>query len=435
MLRVDSDQLISFFDRHAWLRSPLKWVLLNIIAPFLMIFGARNRKRKAVLFVGQAYYNSWYLSRALRKLGWKADLLNYDLNAETKGYYHGEDFNYVGQNQNLLSAQCIFFFRSLFKYDIFHFANQGGLQFGDELYKTCTGIFEEPGIEVLILRSLGKKIIYSHNGCTDGVSQTAFRNWSVNSPCSSCSWRTRPEVCSDEKNLEWGKLRNSLADFQCSMGVNRADFNIAPNIHATPLFYCLNDEVWSPDLEIPSAYERPSSSSKIIRLYHSVGNMGKRTSIGSVNIKSTHIYLPLVHKLQAQGMNIDLINPTGIPNLEVRFLQAQADIVLEMLEFGWFGANAREAMMLGKPVICYLRQEWLDSLRQEIPDYVDELPIVRATPETIESVLLDLISNEKKRIEIGRRGRKFCIKYHSDANAARHFDAVYQSLLERHHNE
>ena len=32
--------------------------------------------RKSVLFVGQAYYNHWYLSRRLRDLGWKADLVD-----------------------------------------------------------------------------------------------------------------------------------------------------------------------------------------------------------------------------------------------------------------------------------------------------------------------------------------------------------------------
>ena len=35
-----------------------------------------------VLMVGQAYYNAWYLSRALRELGWKADVLNWDATPE-----------------------------------------------------------------------------------------------------------------------------------------------------------------------------------------------------------------------------------------------------------------------------------------------------------------------------------------------------------------
>ena len=84
-----------------------------------------------------------------------------------------------------------------------------------------------------------------------------------------------------------------------------------------------------------------------------------------------------------------------------------------MLTYGFFGATAREAMMLGKPVVCYLRPEWLESMRAEIPDYVDELPVVSATPETVRDVLIDLIEHPEKRAELGRRSREFAVKWHS----------------------
>ena len=37
-----------------------------------------------VLYCGQAYYNAFYLSRALRPLGWKADLYNWDTKYDEK---------------------------------------------------------------------------------------------------------------------------------------------------------------------------------------------------------------------------------------------------------------------------------------------------------------------------------------------------------------
>ncbi|PKO30663.1 MAG: hypothetical protein CVU34_19240 [Betaproteobacteria bacterium HGW-Betaproteobacteria-7] len=166
-----------------------------------------------------------------------------------------------------------------------------------------------------------------------------------------------------------------------------------------------------------------------VRLYHAVGHKADRTRDDGVNIKSSHIYLPLIDKLKREGLPLELIEPTGIPNKEVRFLQMQADIFLDMLSYGWFGANAREAMMLAKPVICYIRPEWLESLREELPEYADELPIVSATPETIEEVLRDLIANPEKRREIGNRSRRFAIKWHSAEAAGKRFDEIYSRLL------
>jgi len=124
-----------------------------------------------------------------------------------------------------------------------------------------------------------------------------------------------------------------------------------------------------------------------------------------------------------------LLEPTDIPNKDVRFLQAQVDIFLDMLTYGWFGATAREGMMLGKPVICYLRPEWLDSMRKEIPEYVDELPVISATPQTVYDVLRELVVNADKRREIGARSRSFAVKWHSASVAARRFDEIYRRLL------
>jgi glycosyltransferase involved in cell wall biosynthesis len=118
-----------------------------------------------------------------------------------------------------------------------------------------------------------------------------------------------------------------------------------------------------------------------------------------------------------------------VPNKAVRYYQAQADVVVDMLTVGFFGANVREALMLGKPVICYLRPEWLESMRREIPEYVDEIPVVSATPETAYETLRDLVESPEQRREIGRRSREFAVKWHSADAGARRLEEVYLSLL------
>ncbi|WBY00713.1 glycosyltransferase [Ramlibacter tataouinensis] len=382
---------------------------------------------RRVLYSGQCYYNHWYLSRELRKLGWRADVLNWDPNPASQIYYHGEDFRYVGVPEEDLQM-LRFFVQALYGYDVFHFSNAHGISFGSALASIVTPLFGERG-EIYLLKELGKKVAYTNNGCLDGVSQTAFSRWGPDSVCAICRWRNEPAVCSDELNLRWGRFRNSVSDYQCLLGGNRVDFNDDPRVHESPWVYCLDPDMWKPGLDIPEPFRIERRSEKTLLLYHAIGNKQDRTTDEGVNIKSSHVYLPLLQKLRDEGWDLELLEPTGVPNKDVRFIQAQADIFLEMLTFGWFGANAREAMMLGKPVVCFIRPEWLDSLREELPDYADELPIVSATPETVESVLVDLMGDEGKRREIGRRSREFMLRWHSAPVAAAKFEEIYGRLI------
>ena len=88
--------------------------------------------------------------------------------------------------------------------------------------------------------------------------------------------------------------------------------------------------------------------------------------------------------------------------------------------------------MMGKPAVCFLRPEWLESMRREIPEYVDELPVVSATSRTVHAVLEDLIEHPEKRRQIGRRSREFAVKWHSAEAGARRLEQIYSGLLHGH---
>jgi len=64
-----------------------------------------------------------------------------------------------------------------------------------------------------------------------------------------------------------------------------------------------------------------------------------------------------------------------------------------------------------------------------MPQFVDELPIVIATPENVYEVLEDLVRNPEKRRQIGKRSRDFALRWHSSPRAAQRFDKIYSSLL------
>jgi hypothetical protein len=438
-------------------------------------------KKKTILFVGQAFYNAWYLSRELRKLGWGADLLNYDSNPHSAIFYHGEDFrlDYTKVDKSQVIEHITFFLKALHQYEIFHFSNAHALYFlnnsfdkqnsiakpmlkrwilwiwksiikrgvrFDRIYRLMTLLgdkltahliyyltpYLDKGWDISLIKLFGKKITYANNGCLDGVSQTSFRKWETALPnesvCDICLWKDNPSVCSDERNLAWGKYKSEIVNYQFLLGGNRADYNIGENILEMPYFYCLDKNIWHPEILIPSNYKLPIAED-IVKIYHAVGNFDGRSS-GIRTIKSTHVYVPLLDKLKREGYKAELIFFKDVPNLQVRYYQLQADIFVDMLTFGFFGANIREGMMLGKVCICYLRPVWLEQMRAELPEYVEELPIVNANPTNIEEILIDLIKNKEKRIKIGKKSREFAIKWHGSENAAIFFDKFYTKMLE-----
>lgn len=385
-------------------------------------------RRGRVLYVGQAYYNAWYLSRELRKLGWKADVLNWDPNPASQIYYHGQDFILDNDSPHLVARHLGNYLRWIAQYDIFHFSNAHSMKFSAYLHNWVADHLR-PGDEIRLLKRLGKRIVYTNNGCLDGVSQSSFASWGDRPVCTDCAWRNNAMICSDERNLAWGAFRNSMADYQILIGGNRIDYNLDPRVHEEPEFYCLDDDFWRPELAVPERFRLPLSD-RTVKIYHAVGNATARSDARTKrNIKSSHIYLPLIEQLKSEGYDVELLHYERVPNRDVRYYQVQADIFVDMLTYGFFGATVREAMMLGKPVVCYLRPEWLQSMQAEIPAYVDELPVVSATPDTVREVLIDLIEHPEKRAELGRRGREFAVKWHSARAGAQRFDAVYSRLL------
>jgi len=379
-----------------------------------------------VLFSGQSYYHAWYLSRELRKLGWKADVLDWDPWESNQNFYHGSDIRLDHSGRWPLARHALFYLKALKDYDIFHFSNAHGMKISWLLHEAVARRLV-PYSEIALLKKLGKVVVYSNNGCMDGVSRTAFSKWGPHDTCELCGWG--PDVCNDAANLAWGKRRNELADYQIIFGSNRADYNDDPRCHEVPEFYCLDHEQWRPDIVIPSEFKLDVPEGTV-KIFHAMGNYKRRTDAKTgKNIRCTHIYVDVIERLKREGFNVELVFVQGVSSADMRYYQAQADIVVDMLTYGFFGASIREALMLGKTSVCFLRPEWLENMARERPDYVSELPVVSATPETIYEVLKDLVLNAEKRREIGRASREFAVRYHSARAAAVRFDSIYSGLL------
>jgi len=78
---------------------------------------------------------------------------------------------------------------------------------------------------------------------------------------------------------------------------------------------------------------------------------------------------------------------------------------------------------LGKPVLCYLRDE---DAKRFVP-FHDQIPIVRTTKATLAHDLNGLLRSPSRCDELGEAGRQFVTEWHNPLRIARQTMAAYQS--------
>jgi glycosyltransferase involved in cell wall biosynthesis len=137
-------------------------------------------------------------------------------------------------------------------------------------------------------------------------------------------------------------------------------------------------------------------------------------------VKGTHYVLQAIADLQREGLPVRLQLLEGLENIVVRRLLAACHIVVDQLLVGWFGVLALEAMALGRPVICYLDDRWA----RLIPETAD-LPIVRATPETLKETLASLVQDPVRCQALGLAGRAYIERVYHPVRLGQALLAIY----------
>lgn len=383
----------------------------------------RRSNRRSVLFMRPAYYNFYYLARALRARGWDAvSLCTEAPDSPNRKFYHGADLEIFhpdpSEHRRLLSD---FFARNADRFGVVHTYGLGALSLfpgNDDVNNN----FDAIPWDILEWKRRGTLVGYSHSGCLDGVSQAAFRAWSPTS-CANCVWQDRPDVCSDDRNLVWGRKVTSLVDLFCTETDPPLGYKNSPNAFRAPLTYALDPEIWRPGLVVPDEMKRPRKPGEII-VYCALGNLATRSKNGR-NVKGTSAVLAAIDQLRAEGIDIRLDFVHDVPSIDNRFIQVQADIIVDQLNYGRYGALAREGMMLGKPVIGRVNK---DDGGKPATRCILETPIVHADEATVADVLRDLALNPSKRAAIGRASREHAIKWWSADRLAGRFEQVYDHI-------
>lgn len=145
-------------------------------------------------------------------------------------------------------------------------------------------------------------------------------------------------------------------------------------------------------------------------------------------IKGTEFLLKAVSNMKSSGMDVNLILIEGKPNsLVQQIMENEADILVEQLIIGGYGLSAIEGMSKGLVVISNLEEEIYTRIFRRY-SFLNECPILSATPESIEKILTTLYFNRNIIKELGNAGRQYVEKYHSDKSSNYMFERIFESI-------
>jgi glycosyltransferase involved in cell wall biosynthesis len=135
-----------------------------------------------------------------------------------------------------------------------------------------------------------------------------------------------------------------------------------------------------------------------------------------------------VQRLQAQdGLDFEFHLVEGLSHDHAERLYRRADLLVDQVLVGWYGGLAVEFMALGKPVVCYLREEDLRFIPAQMRR---DMPIIQSTPATLYAVLKEWLTTRRERLqEVGQRSRAYVEQWHDPRKIAAHLKGEYEAIL------
>jgi glycosyltransferase involved in cell wall biosynthesis len=166
----------------------------------------------------------------------------------------------------------------------------------------------------------------------------------------------------------------------------------------------------------PGAY-RPGSRARPV-LVHAPSHQG---------VKGTRYIVGAVNRLQAEGAAFDFVLVENMSREQARKIYEDADLVVDQLLAGWYGGVAVEAMALGKPAVCYLRENDLGFLGTAMRL---ELPLIRTTPSDIYRTLREWLFERRHLLgEWGDKSRIYVEKWHNPESIAARLKDCYEAAV------
>lgn len=358
---------------------------LLIIAIFSRYYCRKSRVKLPRLVWGSApIINNYYWSRAM-------SLLDYNSKTFVFPFFNSinkrSDWDYVLSDRYCFVPYrlrvFIAFAESLLRFDVFILSYRGFF-----LQKTYLKYFQ-----VLLLKIARKKIIIIPYG-SDAYSYKNIRSTTLMHALMISYPNASKEQPIISKQVDyWNKYADAVIPSVMGFdGIGRWDV-LVPNSLSIDL------KQW----QVSTRNSINDGKNGPVLIAHTPNHRG---------CKGTEYILRAVKSLKGENLNVELRLLEKIQNDRVRqILSLESDILVEQLCSTGHGLSAVEGMATGITTISNLEDEDY-TLPMRRWSFLDECPLVSATPENITDVLRVLVTNPDLRKELGCAGRKYVEKYH-----------------------
>lgn len=142
--------------------------------------------------------------------------------------------------------------------------------------------------------------------------------------------------------------------------------------------------------------------------------------------KGSDIIIHTIQKLQKTFPDkIELCLIEGVPYTKAIKMYRAADIIIDQIRIGWYGAFAVEAMKMGIPVIAYINKEDLHFVPENMAKDCQEA-LISASETDLEEVLGELIDNISALKEKNEAQLEYVYKWHNPQYVAAITKKIYE---------
>jgi hypothetical protein len=340
----------------------------------------------------------WVLSRHERKLGVESDLVvNY---TPSLGYRADKVISPLGwRSESEMRDRIHKGLRAPLDYDVLHYYFGRSFMFWDDY--DSRNYF--PFLDLEVAKRLGRPIFFTLQGCDVRIAgkSTVMNEFT---PCRQghCSVF---DLCLSHLDRQRTRFVEEI--------LPKADrvFFLNPELGH---FVGRGEFLPYSSVEIDSFKVTPPRTDGVPRIVHAPTNG---------LIKGTPAIVQALEELKSR-FEFEFVLVQGLTHEEALKVYETADIVIDQVLAGWYGGLAVEVMAMGKPVLCYLREQDFQFVPEEM---IRDLPLINVRPDRLVEDIASVLERRNEWLDWSIRSRRFVEKWHDPTRIATAMIGAYKN--------